>query len=161
MRNIACLFVLAFVALLSVFAQPGAVAQLPQHFIDGTSGEVILMDNPEFEPRYRFRCLRVVNDQSCTALAPRTMDNKRAYPIIRALIDRVVKESGVGNYTISLFASNSPGFAGGWIFSIRTDRGEKQLNAMWPALWLMLPGENDTSVRRRIAEALGGSGGIL
>lgn len=158
MRNIARLFLLALSAAL-VVAQP--VAQLPQHAVDSTSGEVILMDNPEFEPRYRFRCLTIVDRQSCTALAPRTMDGKRAYPIVRKLIDQVVKESGVGNYTISLFGANSPGFAGGWIFNIRTERGERQLSAMWPALWLMLPGETDATVRRRISETLSGPGGIL
>lgn len=158
MRNLACLFLLVISAALAV-AQP--VAQLPQHAVDSTSGEVILMANPEFEPRYRFRCLTIVDRQSCTALAPRTMDGKRAYPIVRALVERVVKDSGVGNYTVSLKGELSPGFAGGWIFVIRTDRGERELSAMWPALWLMLPGETDATVRRRISEALGGPGGIL
>jgi hypothetical protein len=158
MRTIACLFTLVFFAALAA-AQP--VAQLPRHFVDNTTGEIIPRENPEFKARYRFRCLKIVDNQSCTALAPRLVGDKEAYPIVRKLVDQTVKESGVGNYTITIRPENSPGFAGGWLFVVKTERGERELNAIWPALWLLIPAETDADVRRRIAEALGGPGGIL
>lgn len=144
------------VLLVAACAWSQPVASLPQHVVDITSGELHLKANPEFEPRYRFRCLRPVDQMSCTTVAPRTVDGKRAYPILRALVERVVKDSGVGEYKVSIEYNEIIGFDGGWRFVVRTPRGEGSINAIWPALWLMLPGENDVTVRARIAEVLRG-----
>jgi hypothetical protein len=137
----------------ALLAQP--VPSLPQHVVDVTSGELILKADPEYNP-HRFRCLRPVDNMSCTALAPRTMDGKPAYGIIRKLVEKVVKDSGVGEYTIWVEFSEIMGFDGGWRFVVKTPRGEGAINALWPALWLSLRGETDASVRGRIAEALEG-----
>lgn len=144
-------FVSIFVLAAAAMAQP--VAQLPQHVIDSHNGELIHTANLEARPRYRFRCLKAVDQQSCTMLARMTVDGKDAYRITRALVEPVVKAAGL-NWKVALMYESALGLGGGAVFVATTDRGTANLNAIWVAMWLNEPGATDETVKDKIKSAL-------
>lgn len=120
-------------------AQP--VATLPLVTIDPASGQMFPLEDPESTPPFSFRCMTVIDRQSCNAIHPEGKQGGKtikSYKLFRQRVEKVAKSKGIGRVKITFPYLPFTGLGGAWMIRVETDRGEASFSPVFLAMWLML-----------------------